>query len=673
MSKSSEKVPVRVWKFGAVAPSNAKELSDIAFKSDLYYNKLVEAERWWSQQERLVQRHHVPELDALESRRDAIKEEIDSIYTAVKLERQKRYQASGDKERVPLSPELQDRLKALNAERKQLAASMKPLWKAFQKSLADAELEFAARATGLPRAQLEAASAAIREAGEAVRVAEKAKDQARLPELKATLERAKEDKERLLGNDSTKRSAENARVAEEMLAEPGWPQVWRDWKRCQREAHAKTIAARAECGLSKATYSKVEEAFKAARQAARKTYSPVKWRQIIGRGQIAVGTGNKTFALLINARKGFSIKRSRGSDLYWIATLNTGHKGNKSSTELPFKMHRMPPLDAVVVSAWIQLRRENERMRYELQMTLKHPSLAEAKRPHGTGDGGHIQLGWATHPEGVRVALLEDGSEVVVTHDLLSQHEHAASIRQAADTNAHKVKQAMRARKSPLLRAIKDEKELFGDSGMRRLRRICDGNAAERLGDKRWELWAAWKSTAFQGKKAKRGQRRNELFVTEEGAAAWLRTQGYSDPEDWLAWWLFTWVHKDTHLRQYAADVTACFQRARDAMFRREAIRISTQYKTISIDGFDIAQLKEKPELSDAGDNDKARHNLQAASPGRFREILLEVMGKRCTKRERSAEKQKREGNSVTSRKVKKTKKVAEKEGKAVARAAAAE
>ena len=89
----------------------------------------------------------------------------------------------------------------------------------------------------------------------------------------------------------------------------------------------------------------------------------------------------------------------------------------------------------------------------------------------------------------------------------------------------------------------------------------------------------------------------------------------------------------------------------------QEAIRIATEYETVTIGNYKIDKLKELEPLTmpGTGVRDLAQWQLQAAAPGRFREILIDVMGPRCTPCERPSDEQKtvharkKKGKSVSS------------------------
>ena len=123
----------------------------------------------------------------------------------------------------------------------------------------------------------------------------------------------------------------------------------------------------------------------------------------------------------------------------------------------------------------------------------------------------------------------------------------------------------------------------------------------------------------------------------------WCTARRWLAPTQTAALWCYVWARKDEHLQQLAVDLKRRAEHMRDAHFRREAIRIATLYASVTVDGYKISALKALPPLTMPGDvpREQAQHNAQAAAPGRFREILREVMGPRCTPSERPGDPQK--------------------------------
>jgi hypothetical protein len=143
-------------------------------------------------------------------------------------------------------------------------------------------------------------------------------------------------------------------------------------------------------------------------------------------------------------------------------------------------------------------------------------------------------------------------------------------------------------------------------------------------------LWDAWRIECIR--------KQRDLFTTLTLASRWLHRRGYHSTGARMAWWSYLWVRKDVHLQQWSADLRKKFNNTRDALFRTTAIVLATEFETIAIDSYNIAALKMRPApFTRPGEapNETAQHNVQLVAPGRFREILLEVMGSRCTPRER--------------------------------------
>ena len=241
-------------------------------------------------------------------------------------------------------------------------------------------------------------------------------------------------------------------------------------------------------------------------------------------------------------------------------------------------------------------------------------------RPRGAGDGGHIRLGWGGCEDGVRVAAWPTGKLVVPT-EMLDRAERAERLVGHADAHRDTVARVLRLWLRPLrLPSLRRETRRLW------LRRHAVAYAAEVLGDVR-PLWARWV-----------GSRPADLYPSLSDARRWMRAQGYARQEEHLAWWLLCWARKDRHLRQWAADARVGFVNARDALFRETALRLAAEHDTWAVDDYSIADLKKLPELVRSGDVviPVAQHHLQLAAPGRLREILLDVLGDRCTPRERS-------------------------------------
>lgn len=588
MARKTSTNPTRIWKFGAQAPlqADASRVQEILWRSSRYYNKLVEIERDRCARFQSIRREHAPDLAALEDEFLRIDDAIEALHLDAKRSRQSHWRATKGEKTLDVPPEIAEKIAVLAADKKRASADAKPLRAAFNARLA------------------------------------------------ADRERFKsESSARANGGGPRIKSAANAAVLEEMLADDGTDPVWRAVARSDDEAHRATLSARASCGISPGTYLATEEAFsRAKKDSAPRAPS---FRRFDGGGKIAVQLRGVTWANLLSGASSMLHLRhspradSRGDQsLYYVARIRIGSDERAPIwLDVPVKLHRQPPLDSTVKWAWIIVRREGERMRYELQVTLEHESFAEPKRPAGVGDSGHIRLGWSTVESGVRVATWDDG-EVVVPDSILERATFADAVHGAADDHYNAMLRALRLwmRRGPnrftTWHRLRKERDRLA------LRRLCVDYAKHRLGDDvSRTLWRAWVES-----------RPRDLFPSLGAADRWMRERGHVAQEDRMAWWLYCWARKDAHLRDLKERTQKKFERSRDQFFRDQAILIATKYGTAAVDSYSIAALKKLPTLKMPGDHvaPHVRTNLQDAAPGRFREILLDVMGPRCTPCERS-------------------------------------
>jgi hypothetical protein len=579
----------RNWRAHALAPTSGADLIRDALRlAGRYYNALVEIERDRAARFAALRRDLAPELAALEDEAERLDQRAEDLVHAIKRSRQAHWRAAGEAS-LAVPPDLEAALVQIRAELKRVSGEAKPLRKAFAARLAP--------------------------------------DQAR---YKATTT------ERAGGGGPRIKSRVNAKVLAEMLADDATDLAWRRVAQSDDVAHAAARAARAECGLLPGTYLLVEEAVARAKKDS--APRPPRFRAHRGMGRVGVQLRSATFGdLLTGASSQLRITpaprkestRSKRDCEYFHAQLRVGSDGRTPVwATIPIRLHRQPPQDAAVKWAWLLLRRQGERVCYELQLVLQHESFAEPKRPPGVGDGGHVRLGWAQVEAGVRVALW-DGGELVVPQSTLRRVERADMLRSHADVHFDRLKRALRLWQHGSGNSVRWDR-LCSERARLHLRSLLVRYAEHELGDVR-ELWRAWRQSAPQ-----------DLFPSLAEADRWLRSRrpGASQGAR-LAWWCYLWARKDQHLRQWEADARRGFEHARDALFRSTAIRLGTQHEMITVDRYSVAQLKERPRpltLPGEAPNEVAQRNAQLAAPGRFREILLEVMGPRCTPCERSGD-----------------------------------
>lgn len=635
--KTSEK-PTRIWKFGALAPTeSAQRVDEILELSSRYFERLTAIERARYRRYQAIRREAVPELATIETAYDECRNKIRGLIREAKESRAAVWRTTDGRRTLELPEHVERQLQEIKGEMERLSNEAKPHRDAFEALLAPARRAFDRRAANLPEElveRIDELKLAIKRARrEKVDTSALSAELAELNARKRALTPAPRIKERL-----------NEQVLSEMLGED-WPKAWKEIAQSGKAASDARKKARSECGLPPGVYLQVEVAFDRAKADALpdppRYYSHTE--RFDGRGKVAVQLGTETFADVVAGKSNkLQLVRSlrpgaRGKqEKYWVARVqiarNTRKKEDRLWASFPVKIDRLPPDDAVIKWAWVTVRRRGERRVYEFQLTMEHASFAAPKRPAGVGHGGHVRIGWGSHPDGICVAKWE-GGDVVIPHAILDQGEHAAIIRGHADQHFNDAKRALKLwlRSGPN-RLLHWERAL-GDAKRLQFRSLCVDYAVSQFGDEQLRgLWESWKRRCLGAGR--------DLFAFLHVADRWIRSEGHESQERRMAWWLYLWARKDAHLRQYAADSLRRFDARREQFMRDEAIRIATRYETITVDKYNIAALKKLPELTTTENrpNDRAKHNLQLAAPGRFREILRETMGPRCTESERPSD-----------------------------------
>jgi len=578
---------IKVYRGHALAPTEgADRVREIIRLGGRYYNLLIEIERRRHARYALIRRDFAPELAALEDEWTRLDAYAAELITEIKRSRQAHWRATKE-HTLKVPHELADKLEATKTSRKLAGAEAKPLRAAFAVRLA-------------PGTQ-------------------------RYQELTA-----------VRGNGCGPRRKEhvNAEVLAELLADPTTDAAWKRVRESDATALAEAKNARSACGLPPGTYLLIEQAV----DKAKKDSLPAAPRFRAHRGEGRVGVqlhktsfadlhaGTSTFFRLTPAPR--RADKTGRQDCIYTASIRTGSHGRAPIwATFSVRLHRAPPADAAIKWAWFTVRRRGERWCYELQLVCQHESFGESSRPVGVGHGGHVHIGWSQTETGVRVARLGD-AVVEVPERMLARAEHAEELTAFASNHYNQVKHVLalwlRGQEMRWDRMQKDADRL-------KLRAILVAWAEHTLGgpDGVRKLWGRWKHARLDA--------RCDLFASVGLSRRWLRgMQPRSTTHAALAWWCYTWTRKDAHLRQWAADDRVRFERQRDALFRSEAIRLATQHETLSVDAYSIAAMTERPDTeSGEAANMTAQHNAHLAAPGRFREILIDVMGSRCTPRER--------------------------------------
>lgn len=579
------KLPTRIWKFAArfASREDATLATDLLFASSRYYNALVRIERDRSARFRLARGRYSPELVRLEDEwadRDA---KISEIYRSCKESRTRYFQEGGGKKRL-LTPEFQTQVDALKREQKDLSEAAKELRRGFAALLKPAQEEYKRRST-----------------------------------------------ERLAGRGPRIKQTINAEVLAEMLVEDQWSPEWKEIAHSDKIAHAESIRARNLCALPTGTYLGVEEAF----QRAKEDSLPLApgFHGFKKNGRLRVQSRNVNYADLLAGTSSISIKpaplnpnKKAGKNRIMLARMDQSiPRGSSQAISATILLHREPPADARVKWATWVIRKEGSFSRVELQLTLEHESFAESKRPSGMLATEHVKIGWSKATTGIRIASVPGIGDIVCPQAIFDGHEYGAQLTGQADSYFDQAKKLLRRmmRKGP--NRLTSWHHLQSDRDRASLRRSCEAYASYVLGDikPRWRAWIA--------------ERRGQSLDLYAMPSAIRRRHPEWNQDQVFAFWCLLWAKKDFHLLEYAIVTAKKFRAKRDAFFRKEAIKIATLYDAVTVDNYNIAALKKLEPLTMPGESprDASQHQLQSAAPGRFREILQEVMGDRCTLCER--------------------------------------
>lgn len=589
MKRKTSSAPTRIWSFGARPPTaEAERVRDQFWRASRYYNRLIEIERRRLDEYRITRSSLDPELGALESDARAAEERVESVIQAIRDHRRRTVGAhlshTGKVAKTREIPaELAEQLAAARATAKSAHEAAKERRTAFEGQLAAARDE------------------------EKRRVAERGE-----------------------GTGPRVRERVRADVVAEMLNEE-WSDAWKLLRQIDDRALTERKRARADSGLSPGTGIKVDEAVDQAIKTARP--APPKFRRYDGGGRVVVQLRDTTVATLLDcSSQHFQLVPSvrqgaRGNqEQYFVARIRVGSDSKKAPVwaDFPVKIHRMPPLDAVVKWAWVVARRQGESMRFELQLTMEHASFAEAKRPSGEGEV-HVRVGWTTVPSGVRVAQWNDGEHVESDYNR-GAHGHAARLRSHADTHYDSAQRVVRLVTKRSGNRLLHWERMRSDQKRLAFRRLCREYAEHVLtAEGARSMWVEWK----RGRLSHGADLFAPLTVVRRWMLRkWPARMTMREPATALAFWLLLWTRKDEHLRTYHANASRRTEAQREARYRRTAIRLATQYETLALDKMSIAELAKLPEVDEPNPiAESSRSNRHALAPGRFREILCEVFG----------------------------------------------
>lgn len=570
VARKKSAAPTQLWKYGGRVVPAADNLDlawDLIRASNSYYNELLGLHARYLESYRAIREQHAPQLRELKEDYEAVRERVESL-----RERKKAARSARDRD---LAKTLGEQLKQATEERRAASHAERVERLRVEGEIAAARAEMVAR--------IEAACGPSTQRTAGPRVVERV----------------------------------TREVRETMWGEPEWPELWVALDRAEAERGAARKRARAACGLPSGCYTLIEGAVQTAINKSRpqlpherrfdrptrigvQVTGTVTWRDVVhGRcPRVRVEPATRDYVTTRDGRvrelvgrehtRRVGIRVSTRPDEYVWATMH---------------LHREPDPDAVVKWAWLRVERKGRDLVACVQFTIEHASLAEPRRPPGTG---HVTIVpcCTLHPDGIAVALWsgddgESGAIVVprkptgtsrrTRHALLARLVYGEAWSSAIDaihaTALHILDPGTDARTLPARRELE-----------RLVRYYCEQRwGRERLG----ELWRQWR--ADREELIDRPRHGDDLETWwPEATAAWVRaTLPGATEADVLAWWGWTFVQQTHHALRGRSEIRNKAIRQRDELFRREAIRLATRYETATVDKPKIATENRKRDTRD--------------------------------------------------------------------------
>lgn len=592
MARKTSSLPTRVWSFGALPPRVNAHLAEKQVRlARLYYNDLLEIERRRSERYRQIRREHSAELMRLEDAATASHDRVEHVYQQIRDWRREQA-GSGKGKRRDFGPGQEEELETAKEARRLAYEALRPARAAFEATLKGAREEWKER-------------------------------------------RQKLTEERGIKGNTDALAALNLEVFGAMREED-WPTAWKDLQQNELDALEARKALRSSERYERLTPRAKDKTWDAVVQAVKTHKFGMPWfKRPDGEGRVVVDfKKGTTFAqvmgggcpqLTLAPQRPTKIVRGKEVALrspssrpeqFFMARIRVGRSEDRQWVEFPVRIDRRPPDDAQVRWAWFLARRVGERIVWQFQLTLEHASFSESKRESGVGTT-HIKIGWKKTDGGYQVAEGPGVSVVVPSSDepdsraLAQRMTHHEQLQMYADDHLNEVLRVLRklglARRTTARRYRQQQ------------RRNIVQWAEHSIGRERLKsLWHEWK--------VYRRSVGGDLFPKPRRSHAWARQNGIWEQR--LVWWCYLWARKEEHLQEYAARQRRRSRFQRDELFRKEAIRIATQFETVTLDELDLAQLAKRPPTEETDQWARSRRTRQLVAPGRFKQILIEVMGK---------------------------------------------
>ncbi len=342
----------------------------------------------------------------------------------------------------------------------------------------------------------------------------------------------------------------------------------------EQERRVRAKEARKQSGLYWCNYDDEEKHYNAARRAAMRSGTELRFRRWDGTGKVTVryqtglpvcdAFGANTCLQIEPVPTDaweHPIRAVRRKAARSVIRLRVGSDKSRKPVwvELPIVLHRPMPPDGEIRAASIVRERVGRRYRHKAIITVALPDGEYANRPKPPAGVVAVDLGWRMVTDGLRVAYWHDDQgrhgQLVLGPEVLHEFSKLPDLRAIRDRHFNEIKGALGAWKA---------QAALPDWLVEELKTLVAWRSPGRL----MSLIARWAENRFAG-----------------------------DEEIWKS--LQRWRERENHLFDWEANLRDQVHRRRREIYRVFAADLVQKYRTIVLEKFDLRSIAQKPDAED--------------------------------------------------------------------------